>query len=109
MKRSFITFYRENKQLHTSKLNGFPFVCFGMPVGEIEGVTCFDSVTITIGGKREKVVTAEDLGGPVAICVETQGQPSRWFALAGREDHAAEVAIPKAGQPNPQFEVNSAA
>ncbi len=82
MNKSFITYYRGNKQLHTSKLNGFPFVSFGDPVGEINGATWFESVTITIGGKRERVVTTKDFDGPVAICFETKGQPRRWFGLA---------------------------
>lgn len=82
MNRSFITYYRGNKQLHTSKLNGFPFVSFGDPVGEVNGATWFDSVTITIGGKRERVVTTKDFDGPVAICFETKGQRPRWFGLA---------------------------
>lgn len=85
MNKSFITYYRGNKQLHTSKLNGFPFVAFGDPVGEINGATWFDSVTITIGGKRERVVTTRDFDGPVAICFETRGQPPRWFGLADRK------------------------
>lgn len=82
MNKSFITYYRGNKQLHTSKLNGFPFVSFGDPIGEINGATWFESVTITIGGKRERVVTTKDFDGPVAICFETRGQPPRWFGLA---------------------------
>lgn len=82
MNRSFITYYRGNKQLHTSKLNGFPFVSFGDAVGEVNGATWFDSVTITIGGKRERVVTTKDFDGPVAICFETKGQRPRWFGLA---------------------------
>ncbi|TWU16502.1 hypothetical protein [Allorhodopirellula heiligendammensis] len=82
MNRSFITYYRGNKQLHTSKLNGFPFVSFGDPVGEVNGATWFNSVTITIGGNRERVVTSKDFDGPVAICFETCGQPPRWFGLA---------------------------
>ncbi|MFG0288504.1 MAG: hypothetical protein ACF8CQ_10030 [Rhodopirellula sp. JB044] len=84
MNRSFITYHRRNKELHTSKLNGFPFVSFGVPVGQINGATCFESVTITIGGKRERVVTANDFGGPVSIRVETKGQTPQWFGLASK-------------------------
>ncbi len=84
MNRSFITYHRNNKQLHTSKLNGFPFVSFGAPVGQIDGATCFESVTITTGGKRERVVTAKDFGGPVSICVESRGQAPQWFGLASQ-------------------------
>ena len=81
MTKTFITYYRNSKQLHTSKLNGFAFVSFGVPVGQINGAICFESVTVTIGGKRERVVTADDFGGPVSICVETPGQPPQWFGL----------------------------
>lgn len=84
MNRSFITYYRDNKQLHTSKLNGFPLVSFGIPIGKINGSLCFESVTITIGGKRQRVVTADDFGGPVSICMETKGKPPKWFALADK-------------------------
>lgn len=87
MNTPFITYYRGNKQLHTSKLNGFPFVSFGEPIGEINGATWFDSVTITIGGKRERVVTTKDFDGPVAICFETRGQPPRWFGLADTKSY----------------------
>lgn len=96
MNTSFITYYRGNKQLHTSKLNGFPFVSFGEPIGEINGATWFDSVTITIGGKRERVVTTKDFDGPVAICFETRGQPPRWFGLA---DTTAHLGATKPGAP----------
>ena len=105
MDKSFITYYRNNKQLHTSKLNGFPFVAFGCPVGQVNDTTWFDSVTITIGGKRERVVTAEDFGGPVAICVETKGKPPRWFGLA---DTTTNRAVPSRSTPDSYLQEISA-
>ena len=100
MNRSFITYFRDNKQLHTSKLNGFPFVSFGVPIGEINGSTCFESVTITIGGKRQRVVTADDFDGPVSICVETKGKPPQWFALA---DNSVKATLASPGtEPRPR-------
>ncbi|TWT64569.1 hypothetical protein [Allorhodopirellula solitaria] len=94
MNKSFITYYRGNKQLHTSKLNGFPFVSFGDRVGEVNGATWFNSVTITIGGKRQRVVTANDFDGPVAICFETKGQTPKWFGLADTTTPRTHISSP---------------
>lgn len=81
MTASFVTFHQNGKQLHTSKWNGFRFVSFGRPVGKIGNATCFESVTIDIGGKRQRIVTEADFGGPVSMCIVTKGEASLWMGL----------------------------
>ena len=82
MTTSFINFFRNGRELHTSKLNGFRFVSFGRPTGKIANAVCFESVVIDCGGKRQRTVTQADMDGPVSIALVTKGQPLQWFALA---------------------------
>ncbi|TWT88000.1 hypothetical protein [Neorhodopirellula pilleata] len=79
---TFVTFYRDGLQLHTSKLNGFRFVSLGTPTGTVGRATCFKSVTVNIGGNRERVVTEEDFDGPVSMKITTPGCNDQWFGLA---------------------------
>jgi hypothetical protein len=79
---AFVTFHRGGAQLHTSKLNGFKFVSLGNPTGSVGRAACFASVTIDIGGQRERVVTEADFDGPVSMCIVAGGGKPQWFGLA---------------------------
>jgi hypothetical protein len=78
---SFVTFYQNGQQLHANKLNGLRFISFGRPVGKVGNADCFESVTIDMGGKRQRVVTEADFGGPVSIRIINRCGCSQWMGL----------------------------
>lgn len=79
---AFVKFYRNGVELHTSKLNGFRFVSFGVPTGNVSRSACFESVTIDVGGQRQRVVTEADFDGPVSMEIVSRGCAPQWFGLA---------------------------
>jgi hypothetical protein len=81
MNASFALFYQNGQQLHSSKANGLRFIAFGPKVGTIGNADCFESITIDMGGRRQRVVTEADFGGPVSIRIVNRGGCSQWMGL----------------------------
>lgn len=85
---SFVRFFRDGMEIHTSKLNGFRYVSMGDPTGNVGRAACFASVTVEVGGKRQQAVTEADFDGPVSMAIAPAGGTPQWFGLAS----AASVA-----------------